>query len=240
MLEFATPADHILRMRYKKALSGHSKSLKPVISGALETPTPHLDTFPSDPDEFTKEFSQVLDGRKSEQPLPIVSATDKTTALSGLMRTMYPSSMHVFAHPGRISEALALETAADFSFVALGESRGGTTYEAACMAYVADSLVDPGNDVLYLDDLVVMKNAHAAQLGIRMFREFLARAAAHDMPKIELRARRKTSHKAFNGSPGMRRVLVSTGYISTDHGVVATYGEGEDKEYSHLIEIDKV
>lgn len=54
-----------------------------------------------------------------------------------------------------------------------------------------------------------------------------------------MRARRRTSYRGFYG-PVMARILHSMGYTSADHGVVAQYGTGEDKEHSHLIEVTKL
>lgn len=209
-------------------------------------PTPHLDAVyaavsgaPDIGTAFTAQYRAEL-GQRADRPLPLVSITGKAAVMSTLIREGYPPSMHHFADEKTIAATLETPTAGDFSFVVLGEATDNTAdYLAGCTAYVAASKVDSKRPpVLYIDDLVVSPNGQSKRLGILAFREVLARAGAHSQNTIEFRARHSTSYKGFRG-PVMARILGGMGYASTDHGVVATYGEAPNVEYSHLIEIQK-
>lgn len=247
----ASASDHFLHAQYLREMGGDAaSSLHRIITGPLEPkPTPHLDVLHPAPElllgsdaQFSIGFQEMLAQRHAEMPMPLVSADTRTMALSGLMKWMYPPSMHQFADHERIRTAVGRETARDFSFVVLGsdESRN-TQYVAGCLAYMAESMIEPdGPHVLYVDDLVIAPTGQAGYMGISAFRELLARAAFQDVSDIELRARRQTSYKAFRGSPVMDRILARAGYAAKDHGVVKIYGEGDVTEYSHLIQLYKL
>jgi hypothetical protein len=241
-----TPHDAILYGLYADAVEGFDG--KNTLADPLApSPTPHLDnvydTVLGAPDiaiAFATQYRSELGGRL-DRPLPLVSIVGKAALVGAFIREGYPPSMQHFADPVAIVKNLSNPTASMFSFVVLGQEPGKRPdYQAVCTAYVTDSKVAPGSrNVLYIDDLVIGSAGQSKQLGILAFREVLTRAAALEQDTIEMRARRRTSHKGFRG-PIMARILSGMGYASTDHGVVAQYGTGEDTEYSHLIEVTKL
>jgi hypothetical protein len=243
-----TQHDEMLFELYRGAMGG--STAEAMITGPLPpNPTPHLDTVysvvASAPDAisaFGQRYHAEL-GARPDRPLPLVSiaGSGKIALISSLIRDTYPPSMQHFANEAAIADNLRHPTAALYSFVVLGQEKGREPeYQAVCTSYVTDSKVTPGSgNVLYIDDLAVSPTGQTKQLGILAFREVLTRAAFYGRNIIEMRARRRTSYKGFHG-PVMARILGSMGYQSTDHGVVAEYGTGEDTEHSHLIELTKL
>jgi hypothetical protein len=241
-----TPYDASLYGLYLGAMEGSDATT--MISGPLAPrPTPHLDVVydavSSEPDvanAFAARYQNELCER-TDRPLPLVSIAGKAALVSTFIREGYPSSMQHFADAAQIADSLSNPTANVFSFVALGQEQDKSPgYQAVCTAYVTDSKVAPGDrEVLYIDDLIINPAGRSKQLGILAFREVLTRAASLGQDTLEMRARRRTSHKGFRGSV-MARILGSMGYTSSDHGVVARYGTGDDTEYSHLIEVVKL
>ncbi|HSX43352.1 MAG TPA: hypothetical protein VLF59_04675 [Candidatus Saccharimonadales bacterium] len=241
-----TPRDAMLHELYLGTMAG--SDAQSTAAGPLAShPAPHLDVVYdaiSDaldiPNAFAARYRSELHER-IDRPLPLTSIAGKSALVSALIYENYPPSMRHFADENDIAQNLQNPTAARFSFAVLGQEQGKPAqYQAVCTAYVADSKVAPGNrEVLYIDDLVVGLDGQRKQLGILAFREVLTRAKVHNQEIIEMRTRRRTSHKGFRG-PVMARILHSMGYQSTDHGVVAQYGTDEDTEYSHLIEVVRV
>jgi hypothetical protein len=240
-----TPHDTVLYDLYLGAVE--DSDAKTMIAGPLASnPTPHLDVVydkvsntPDTVSAFAAQYRSELGGRVG-RPLPLVSIADKAVLVSSFIREGYPPSMQHFGDISLISDSLRNPTANIFSFVVLGQEAGkNPDYQAVCTAYVTSSKVAPDREALFIDDLVISPAGQSKQLGILAFREVLTRAASHGQDTIEMRTRRRTSHKGFRG-PVMARILGSMGYASIDHGVAARHGTGEDAEYSHLIEVTKL
>lgn len=252
----ASEPDCFLFSQYLEAVASApgSVALRTLVGRVLEPePTPYLDMLHADIQNqggseaaFRASLDEMLASRVTESPLVLVSAENRVAALSGLLRWVYPPSMGRLAEPGRLADILAQDGANDFSFLVLDEGRGQnrrqeTQYTACCLAYINKSEAHPdGPQVLYVDDLAVTPEGQSKQVGIRVFREILSRAVQYEVPAIELHARHSTSYRAFRGGPATDRLLAGTGFAMEDHGLITTFGEGNDTEYFNLIRMARV
>ena len=161
---------------------------------------------------------------------------DQAEIMKSLEERLYPPEMRQYDDADFLINEMVMDRAERYSFIINSQIDATREPVGYCLAYMAESEVEPGKNSLYVADFGILKERRTLTAALSGFSELLRRAEEDGVDMIEMDARDATSYRLLMGR-GVQRLLERRGWSVEDTGRREEFDNGEE---THLLVMRRI